>query len=1252
MLVRIKAMDKSDVRKLAHKSYPVYTPGTEGLANVMTKEIFCRPELASQKLEPIAGYTYCSYIDLEVTWVPNYFLAGTDLSLLSKIFSDSYFERVYNSKDFNEKLSVSTIMEGKFVFDKSSWKLMPLNDFKSANKSTSSCFVGGEVLRVLIDELVGTHEEEKSSPESCANRVEQEIMQDLISSIRPVLRAATIAHKKSVKRSWFKPDNIMITKEKTDFHVIDCYYMMPVPGVEEEFLYNNNSFKREYCKALDEVFIKRIDLSRISHLLSMRDKFSRKNFRNLVQDFVTVIPIEYRPTANKRPHHLVAAYSNVISTLSSYKGTYTSSSVNIEVRVNAYKALNTAVKNVMTVPDATFRNKLGDSYKPLAEMLKGKKGQIRDRLQSSIVDYAGRAVIICDPDMPITHVGIPYKMLRETMDVCFIDDMKNKTTKDGEPISIYDKVSRLNRQFLSDGNFEKAGRNKMDDGVKKQIREFSRNAFIALGRQPTLYRHGIQGFKVRPVEGSSIVLPPLVTPPYNADFDGDQMWYSFPVSDAAKADVREKMFVINNIFYSKDGTCNIIPRHEIIYGLYLASAAKPTGTVIKRFATRTAGDLDEIKEMIKSGAYKINDIVIIDNVKMSLGKAAVHACFTRSYFDVILGERDFTKRATSQSDYDNEALCEDKWCQDFLTFIYNNDLKNRDMFPKVCDNFTQMGIAVAKQYPPDISCMRVPDISSIKNAFYEEVRDIQNDFMFGFETEESYSDKYDKMFKKYQKQVEEYIYDSSNAGSISNDNGFKILADSRARGNKSTIMQMFGIKGKMQKNSLEVFNCAIFNNMVRGLTGLEHNMTAFGGRQGQIDKSVETSKPGYLSRRIGHAVSNYRITVDDCGTTNGIMLNYRLLSMHLEHEGSSSVSVWNDTRDMFKEIVVGKTVILPDGASHRVTKKNVDDIFMSFIADIEEDGTVVQYEDGLKMRSPITCSNPCCSVCYGTDPATHMLPVARQHKRIGFEAAVTVGEPSTQMTMKNFQRGGVAGDANLTSAFDLINTYLGLTDLNTSRQKTGVMVSDVIVPVEGPVKCQQVNSNVKRVYIMDKNDPDTVVWPKSGEDITMYYGVKTKDYVKVGDNLQAELGNLSINNVTEVLGLDFAISYLLIKLYMIYRAEVRVKICHFETIIASMQSYICKKDLKCEKYEYKSGCSYSDIELKQHGGVRSMDCFVKQLLGIDVIPHRNHNALRGVMFEDQSAAIASHIVRSPYDYMTDEYTRLSFGLVGGNYNDL
>ena len=304
------------------------------------------------------------------------------------------------------------------------------------------------------------------------------------------------------------------------------------------------------------------------------------------------------------------------------------------------------------------------------------------------------------------------------------------------------------------------------------------------------------------------------------------------------------------------------------------------------------------------------------------------------------------------------------------------------------------------------------------------------------------------------------------------------------------------------------------------------------------------------------------------------------------------------------------------------------------------------------MRSPITCSNPCCAVCYGTDPATHMLPVARQHKRIGFEAAVTVGEPSTQMTMKNFQRGGVAGDANLTSAFDLINTYLGLTDLNTSRQKTGVMVSDVIVPVEGPVKCQQVNSNVKRVYIMDKNDPDTVVWPKSGEDITMYYGVKTKDYVKVGDNLQAELGNLSINNVAEVLGLDFAISYLLIKLYMIYRAEVRVKICHFETIIASMQSYICKKDLKCEKYEYKSGCSYSDIELKQHGGVRSMDCFVKQLLGIDVIPHRNHNALRGVMFEDQSAAIASHIVRSPYDYMTDEYTRLSFGLVGGNYNDL
>lgn len=1255
MLVRIKAMDKSDVQKLTYKNVPICTPGTEGLANVMTKEIFSRPDINNQRHESIADYTYCSYIDLEVTWVPNYFLAGTNLSLLATIFSNSFFERVYKANEFNEKLSIQSIMEGKFVFDTQTYELRPTSEIKGRTISTINCKVGGEVLRILIDNLVGSHDDERTNPESCRALVEQEIMQQLAEDMRDVLRTSTIAIGYSVKRKWFNARTIVVTKSKTDFHIIDDYYLNPSVGVEEAFLFEKPEFKEEFLKTINGKYLRRIDLSRVSHLLSMRDSFSRKNFRNLVQDFVTVIPVGYRPTANKRPHHLVVAYSNVISALSTYKGAYSSASVSLDYKINTYKALNNAVKNVMTSADAGFRNKLGDSYKPLADMIKGKKGHIREKMQSSIVDYAGRGVIICDPNMPITTVGIPYKMLREIMDISFIDSLRDKSSKEGEPISIYDKEGRLNKLFLSDGSFEKMNKdtNKMNDGVKKQIREFARNSYVALGRQPTLYRHGIQGFKVKPVEGSSIILPPLITPPYNADFDGDQMWFVIPVSDAAKAEVREKMFVINNIFYAKDGSCTIIPRHEIIYGLYLASSMPSNGKVIKTIPTLSANDLEWIKEAVSSGQFKLNDIVLINGIKMSLGKALVHSCFTREYFDVKLGEKDFTKRCVSQADYDSESLCEDKWCQDLLTYIYNKDLKSHDLFAKVCDNFTQMGIAVAKQYPPDISCLKTPDITHIKDEFYEEVRDIQNDYMFGFETEESYSDKYDKVYKKYANRIEEYIYNTDNENAIGPDNGFKLLADSHARGNKSTIMQMFGIKGKMQKNSMEVFNCVIFNNVVNGLTGLEHNMTAFGGRQGQIDKSVETSKPGYLSRRIGHASANYKITVDDCGTSNGVLINYKLLSMFLERDGSSAVSVWSDARDLFKEIMVGKSIVLSNGTSHRVTSKNADDFFTAYIAYADNNGNIVSIPEGVKMRSPITCDNPCCAVCYGIDPATGMLPVSSKHKKIGLEAATTIGEPATQMTMKNFQKGGVAGDANLTSAFDLINSYLGLTDLDSSRQKTGVMVSDVLSPVEGPVKCQQVDSNVKRVYVMDPNNPDVVLWPKGQKDITMYYGVKTKDYVKVGDNLQSELGNLSIDNVTEILGLEFAISYLLMRIYMIYRSEVRVKICHFETVIASMRIYVCKKTIEINGYKYTPGNFYSDIELKKYGGINFKDSFIEQLVGIDAVANRNHNAFRGVMFEDQSAAIASHIVRSPYDTMEDVYTRLSFGFTrGGEKIDL
>lgn len=1254
MKLRLKVMDKSDVQKLTYSNIPVCTPGTEGLANVMTKEIFSRSDINSRLYESIADYTYCSYIDLEITWVPNYYASGTALYLLTKVFSDSYFKSIYDSDMFADKLSIKSIMDGKFIYNTKTDELIETSEFDSSTMSSVQFKVCGEVIRILIDKLIGNHENEKNDKAYCEFLVENEIKRQLSEDMSGILKHTLTKCGYPNKRSYFKVETINITKNETKFHIIDGYYINPNYNLEESQLYQNEEFQQEFQNVLNNEYISRIDLLRISQLLAMRSENSRKNFRNLVQDFVTVIPIGYRPTIEKRPHHFVAAYSNIISALSSYKAAYSSLSTNMSYRINEYKKLNEAVQNVMTTAETSFRQKIGKSYKPLAEVLKGKKGHIRGKMQSSIIDYAGRGVIVCDPDMPINTIGIPYKMLREVMEHDFIMSIKDNTTKDGKPISIQDKIERLNKSFLSDGSFEKLNRdtNKLSEGVKKQIDEFSKNCYVALGRQPTLYRHGIQGFKVRPVEGSSIIIPLLVTPPFNADFDGDQMWFMFPVSYAAKEEVREKMYVINNVFYSKDGSCTIVPRHEIIYGLYRASQAKPDGEFIRTYSNKSAETLEGIINLVKSGRYRINDILIIDGIKMSLGKAAIHACFTRDYFDVLLGSKNFSVRGNKQDEYDKEALCNAKWCQELLTHIYRHNLKSHDIFMRVCDNFVKVGIAVAKQYPPNVSCMKIPDISEIHKKFNEEVWDIQNSYMFGFETEESYSDKYDKIYQKYLNMVEKHIYNPDSENYIKPNNGFKLLADSGARGNESTIMQLFGIKGKMQKNSMETFNCVIFNNTVTGFTGLEHNMTAFGGRQGQIDKSVETSKPGYLSRRVSHASANYKITVDDCGTSNGVLINYRTLLMHLETYGDDmDISVWQEAKDLFKEIVVGKTVILPGSGSHRVTMKNAEDIFENYIAYIDY-GLVKVIEDGIKMRSPITCDNPCCAVCYGIDPATGYLPVSSKHKNIGIEAAVTIGEPGTQMTMKNFQKGGIASDANLTSAFDLINSYLSMTDLNTSRQKTGVMVSDVLAPVEGYIKCQQVNTNVKKVFITDKDNPNKIIFPKGQKDITMYNGVKLKDYVKVGDSIQAELGNLSVYDVINVLGMEFGISYLLLKLYMIYREEVKVKICHFETIVASMQMYVCKRTIKTDKFEYVAGNSYSDIELKQYGGIDQKDDFVKQLVGIEAAAERNHNAFRGFMFENQSAAVSSHIVRSPDDYLDDYYVKMSFGLIGGNKNDL
>ena len=948
---------------------------------------------------------------------------------------------------------------------------------------------------------------------------------------------------------------------------------------------------------------------------AFRDRGPNIVTKNILESLY-ILPVGYRPTIQGATDPLTKMYNLIINQNNVLMQNLTLPGTNSSDILSQYAMLVNNYRKALTVTSEETVGRV--KYKSVYNQLGGKTGHIRGVMRGVRSDCTGRSVIISDPEMPIDMIGIPRKLLYYIWEADILREWCTReiTLKDGR------KIKRAAEDYFNGNN------NKFRDACLKKL---VNTKFVAAGRQPTLYNLGIQSFRVKIVEGSAIVLSPLICSVYNADFDGDQMLVFSAICEAAENELKNILYCMNNVYLTRNSECHIAPRHEIIYGLWKGQQAydsdeEPYG----QYSTRNRLSLQEAFEAIVERDIPACEVALLDGRRVSLGEVALRYCLS-TYANIALGQYPMV-----ESDGTNNTLVTEKWFKQILGEIRQDSV---GIFKSVVNNLVTLGFAIAKQYPPSVSVLDTEvDIQKELDAFNKSVYEREELYNQGFETEETYASYFDQKYMEFEASVKKKL-----KASIGVNNGYKALALSGARGSESNLMQIFAMKGRMQKSSNEAFNVVLSKPLTEQLSGLEHFITAYGARQGMIDKSIETYKPGYFTNKMAHTTSRLHIVSDDCHTKNGIHLTFDYLAGFLSNKlkGVTESQANELVRSYFAELVVGRYVVEHDTMIKSVNTAKI--LYDNKVASIDSSG-VIKKKDGVHLRSPITCEDPCCAKCYGLDLGTRKEVIVGTP--VGVTSAYAIGEPSTQMTMKSFQKGGVAGSSNLISSFDIMNNYMSLTQIDDSLEKEFPIMYDKIAHCDARLVVQDWKEDgIVRIQ------PITTVQLKDGsykeKNLNWWFlttkGNEVKEFVKKGESVFKYPKYMHMQEVLEYKENGFAPAYLATLLYDLVSKEIDISPKHFEVIAASMIYYICTKS--SIGGTFKTGLYYNIQEYwSASQNERDSAQFIQTMTGIKENYLYNNDILASMFMEDARKGIERSIMLSDGDTLTDPIVRTALGL--------
>ena len=593
--------------------------------------------------------------------------------------------------------------------------------------------------------------------------------------------------------------------------------------------------------------------------------------------------------------------------------------------------------------------------KSLSEVIKGKQGRFRQNLLGKRVDFSGRSVIVVGPDLRMDQCGLPKKMAIEL----FKPHLMAKLEEKGYATTLKQAKKMIEMKV---------------NEVWECLEEVVENYPVLLNRAPTLHKLSIQAFHPRLIEGKAIQLHPLVCSAFNADFDGDQMAVHVPLSDEAIAEAKVLMLASMNILLPASGKAIAVPSQDMILGLYYLTLEKDgVKGEHKLFA-----NIEEVEVAFEQKSLDLNArirTVIEGHIATStagrlLLKSIIPDYVPEKYWNKILKKKDIGKLV----DY----IYKVGGVSETASFL--DDLK--DMGFKYA---TKVGVSIS------VDDVKIPESKDERVvSAKEEVKEIQRQYGAGLLTDQERYNKIIDIWTDANNGIAEELMGKMRADK-DGFNSIHMMADSGARGSAAQIRQLSGMRGLMAKSDGSIIETPITSNFREGLNVLEYFISTHGARKGLADTALKTANAGYLTRKLIDVAQNVKISMNDCGTHEGVEVS---------------------------DIVVGNEMIEPlaDRIYGRVLAEDVIDPITNEV--LTSEGTMIDEEMASKiqeagvrsvvMRAPSACKAPkgICAKCYGLNMADNK--IVKRGEAVGVIAAQSIGEPGTQLTLRTFHTGGTA----------------------------------------------------------------------------------------------------------------------------------------------------------------------------------------------------------------------------------------------------
>lgn len=723
--------------------------------------------------------------------------------------------------------------------------------------------------------------------------------------------------------------------------------------------------------------------------------------------------------------------------------------------------------------------------KSLSDMLKGKQGRFRQNLLGKRVDYSGRSVIVVGPQLKLHQCGLPKQMALELF----------------KPFVMKRLVDLNHAQNIKSAKrMVERARPVVWDVLEEVIAEHS----VLLNRAPTLHRLGIQAFEPQLVEGKAIQIHPLVCTAFNADFDGDQMAVHLPLSAEAQAEARILMLSSNNILSPASGRPITSPTQDMVLGLYfLTSLRENQNGEGRAFASLSEGLM----------AFDQGSVSLQAKIKIRLDKNGVSEVKETTLGRVIFNEvlpADFPF-----VDYDVKkkdlGLIVDNLAEGYAKVTVSQTL----------DALKSLGFYWATRAGVTIGIEDVVTPAADKAkilADSEVIADkVQSQYEKGLITDDERRQELIEIWTKATAEVA-----TAMEANFPLTNPVWMMVSSGARGNMMQIRQIAGMRGLVANPKGEIIPRPIKSNFREGLSVLEYFISTHGARKGLADTALRTADSGYLTRRLCDVAQDVIIREEDCGTDRGLTLKIAALNSAGELVRDEHVETALFGRNLADDVVADGKVVLPAGTD--LGDKNINILVAAGVADV-------------KVRSVLTCDSKVgqCAMCYGRSMAAGKLVDVGE--AVGIIAAQSIGEPGTQLTMRTFHTGGVAGD-------DITHGLPRIVELFEARTPKGVAP---IAETAGVVSFLE-DAKGKKIIVTPDDGSEAVAYP-----ITRRQKLKVEDGQKVSVGQQLVVGAIDPKQVLRILGPRQTQVHLVNEIQEVYRSQgVSIHDKHIEIIVRQM----------------------------------------------------------------------------------------------------